>query len=181
MVPPLSTSMHSLCLANLDDQALEAAASALSAKSITTGLTINDSITISRDHPTTLLEHDILQVVQSAAAARRGYDATFTYLPCLRKHGEPEPTLHSVARALHASAVLLLAVLPRPRPFCLPRPMPRSYLWPPCLPLRRWAPHHSQTTTLQMVLRTQTLAVCPHLVCVNPRTRVPDCRLHAPL
>ena len=82
--------LHSLCLANLDEHALCAAAEALRAADIPTGLTINDSLTISRRHSSPLLAHEVgasacpagshfvprvfrhLQVPAAAAYLRRG-------------------------------------------------------------------------------------------------------------
>ena len=112
-----ATAETSLCLANLDEHALCAAAEALRAADIPTGLlTINDSLTISRRHSSPLLTHEVLQLAQQAATSCLGYAVTFKYPPQLRTSGETAPTLHSV---VIASGLLLshLSDLPNP-PLC---------------------------------------------------------------
>ena len=73
--------LHSLCLGHLDECALNAAAEALHASGVPTGLTVNDSLTIQRARPSTLSPSDILLLAENAVAARLGYKLSFSFFP----------------------------------------------------------------------------------------------------
>ena len=88
----------SLCLGHLDDCALAAARTALHNLSCTTGITINDSLYISRRSPITSAA--ALASANAAASHTLLFPVTFSYLPHLTKTTEPEPTLASLAVAL---------------------------------------------------------------------------------
>jgi len=104
--------LRSLCLAHLDEQSLNAAADALYALGMQTGLTINYSLTIYRHHSTTLLPHDLLSAAQRAASARVQFPVTFKYLPNMRNPADLPPTLARVGDAI--GAVLTSIAPPSP-------------------------------------------------------------------
>ena len=112
--------LHSLCLANLDEHALGAAARAVQAAGIRTGLTINDSLTISRDHTSHLRQHEILQLAQQAASAHLGYTVSFKYLPALRAADDAAPTLRAVVADLDAAVVPAPGLTPPSSPLTTP-------------------------------------------------------------
>ena len=92
----------SLCLGHLDDQALDAAAVALTAAGCTIGPTINDSVTI---HHNTPLSHDAMRSIASdAATAHLGFRVSFSFLPHLHKPDRTSPTLDDLRTALRATS-----------------------------------------------------------------------------
>jgi hypothetical protein len=88
----------SLCLGHLDDCALAAARTALHAAGCTTGLTINDSLFVSRRCP--LSPAALVSAANAAASHALSFPVTFSFLPHLTKPTDPTPTLVSLTSAL---------------------------------------------------------------------------------
>ena len=124
----------SLCLGQLDDVALAAAASALRAAGCTPGPTINDSLLVLRrspfDPPTTL------RTATAAATRALEYPISFSFLPRLTKASDPPPTLASLAAALCEPAPVTspASSSPPPSPAHSPGASPSSTPTPPRSP-----------------------------------------------
>ena len=88
----------SLCLGHLDDCALAAARTALHAADCTTGLTINDSLFVSRRCP--LPPAALVSAANAAASHALSFPVTFSFLPHLTKPTDPTPSLASLTSAL---------------------------------------------------------------------------------
>ena len=88
----------SLCLGHLDDCALAAARTALHAADCTTGLTINDSLFVSRRCP--LPPAALVSAANAAASHALSFPVTFSFLPHLTKPTDPTPNLASLTSAL---------------------------------------------------------------------------------
>ena len=110
----------SLCLGHLDQQVLDAAAYALNAASVSTGLTINDSLCIRRAARPIFQPSEIQAIAEHAARLRVGYQIHFKYLKLLRKPDTPPPTIMSVF------AELLEAPPPQAQQPDNPAPLPAS-------------------------------------------------------
>ena len=95
--------LHSLCLAHLDEHTLGAAAYALTAIGLNTGITINDSLCILRPQVPLFTKEEICSIASQAATLRLGYSPSFKYNPHMQKPEQPLPTLLSVLTALGAA------------------------------------------------------------------------------
>ena len=90
----------SICLAHLDDQALDAASAALIAAGCVIGPTVNDSITFRCD--ITISPAELERIATDAATARVGYQLSFTFNPHLHKRDCSTPTLDELRTTLRA-------------------------------------------------------------------------------